>query len=72
MPRRVELRLGDALARDPRVEGRACDDLRPELLRAFEIGGRLGERSFELADLASRLLDRGLGALDRREADWRV
>ena len=40
--------------------------MRPELLRAFEIGARLGERSLELADLASCLLDRGLGALDRR------
>ena len=64
--RRIELRLGDALPGDPRIERRAGDNLRPELLRALEVGRSLGERSLELADLALRLLDRRLGAKDGR------
>ena len=64
--RRIELRLGDALPGDPRIERRTGDNLRPELLRALEVGRSLGERSLELADLALRLLDRRLGAKDGR------
>ena len=45
------------------VEGRPRDDLRPELLRAFEIGVGLGERASNWSIWLLRLLDRGVGAL---------